>query len=115
MREKSPRLDHYRSWCFFLGRRHLLKTADKPAEIGRYGRLEGNLFATERMNEGNGRGMQSETFVRSLASSISVVTNHRVPDAREMYSCLMLSPCQQVNFQQGELLGLLEDLISRTG
>ena len=93
----------------------LLQAADKAAEIARYGRLKGNLFAAERMNEGNGRGMQSETFVRSLPFSISGVTNHGVPDASEMHACLMLSPRQQINFQQGKLLGLFEDLVSRLG
>jgi hypothetical protein len=93
----------------------LLQAADKAAEIARYGRLKGNLFAAERMNEGNGRGMQSKTFVRSLPFSISVVTHHRVSDAREMYARLMLSPCQQINFEQGKVRGLLEDLVSRMG
>ena len=59
--------------------------------------------------------MQSETFVRSLPFSISIVTHHWVSDAREMYACLMLSPCQQINFQQGKVRSLLEDLISRAG
>ena len=93
----------------------LLQAADKAAEIARYGRLKGNSFAAERMNEGNGRGMQSETFVLSLAFSVSVVTHDRVSYAREMYACLMLSPGQQIYFQQGKILGLFEDLISRMG
>ena len=92
-----------------------MQASDEAAEITRYGRLEGYRFAAERMSEGNGCGMQSETFVLSLAFSVSVVTHHRVSYAREMYACLMLSPCQQIYFQQGKILGLFEDLISRMG
>ena len=107
----SPLLHHCLSLRAFF--RRCLQAADKTTEIGRYNRLERNLFAAERMSKGNGRGMQCEAFVRSRLVAVLVVTHHRMSNARKMHPCLMLSPCQQINFQEGKVLGLLEDLVSR--
>jgi len=83
----------------------------KAAEVSGDACLKRDLPAGEGVFEGNGYGVEREALVGGIFFSVLLVADNRVPVLGQVHANLILSAGDEINLEQTELCGFLENSV----